>query len=198
MIIPGYRKTILKGIESLRKPSIPKLPAIKAVAAVESAFAGVAISSAVIPSKHWSHIEPLSSKKVTAPTVLANSADYLNSNDALDEAAEHFAFQKAVMEWRNGGKSLIEISSESIISNPVVFASKDTEITQSLSATTASMWHNPFSSHQVISMDDEDSEQVAMPEVQPLPLQQRPLLAEGDLDEAKEHEVNVTRPLVFQ
>ena len=190
----GHRKRILKGIELLRDPtiSVPKLPAI-AVAASLSAV-GVARTTDSTPSvKHWSHIEPISSHSVSSSQALP--AKSMKSSEDLDEAAEQAAFTKAVMEWRNGGSSLVsKTSGDNTLSisekpkNPQIFASKGTVVSESLEGFSKkdSLWHNPFASESSSLADIGEEKELV---VQPLSARGESSLLDDVLDEAKEHEV---------
>jgi len=218
----GHRKTILRGIEALKSGVTPNLSSLAATSTKNK----VEVASTT-KTLHWSHAEPLSSKKVSGGRdILINSADYLTSNEPIDEDAERAAFTKAVMDWRHSGKkestetkvekspvshhysngSELRASSmsyllsaepldeeaegaaftravmewrnsgkEKVDENPVIFGAKSSSDPQG-----SGLWHNPFSG--------EDGPILSQPKTPPLSARGLPSLADGSLDEAKEHE----------
>ena len=194
----GHRKLILKAVESLKitSPStnIPKLPIISPRLEVDgnplksSAAATAAATAAASSKKHWSHLEPLSSNKVkNSNEISINSADYMKSTEELDEIAEREAFTRAVMEWRNSNKTIQPVN-EPIEENPKIFQKEVENET-----VTDTHWHNPFSGpaapSQNISFINE--------EIQPLSARGLKSLADGELDEAKEHEVENSKKIII-
>ena len=192
----GHRKLILKAVESLKitssRTNIPKLPIISPRLEVDgnplksssSSSSAATAAAAASSKKHWSHLEPLSSNKVkNSNEISINSADYMKSTEELDEIAEREAFTRAVMEWRNSNKT-IQPANEPITieENPKIFQ-KEVE-NESLADT---HWHNPFSGPGAPSHDHDIS--FINEEIQPLSARGLKSLADGELDEAKEHEV---------
>lgn len=111
---------------------------------------------------HWSAAPPLSSNEVsgTGTDTPVNLAD-----GVFDEAAQHRAFQQAVMEWRNGGASATATQSSTSAGATLAAAGGEGD----------GMWHNPFAP----SGGDEPKEAGAG---------ERGKLLGGELDEAAEHE----------
>ena len=160
----GHRKTILRGIESLRRgivstnlivsetPVATPSDLENSSSAIREVTSKAAKSNSTV--KHWSHIEPLSSN-VTNLVGLeenhVNSADYLKSFGTVDEESERAAFQQAVMEWRNAGKSSSSFFTSS--NQLLIDSSKNSNVFDSvkIAVTTSSekmgdgsMWKNPF------------------------------------------------------
>ena len=160
----GHRKTILKEIEILRhvndtmssvvsktSEKILNLPHSSSSSAVSKIT-----SEASTPAlNHWSHIEPLASNPAK-PCVFnvnhVNLADSSVFSETLDEEAEHAAFQRAVMAWRNADKSPLSFSpSSSQVPRETTryikkFATTESIVTASLKNSGDSLvWHNPFS-----------------------------------------------------
>ena len=187
----GHRKTILKGIEELRRnkrlalrtssvtsqSSKDTLPRIVAkVAAKETANKSATNDSTQDkspasggPKLHWSELERLSndsSRISDAPSV--TSLSYGN----LDEDAERAAFQAAVMEWRMAGKAsghpVGDRSPRFDEGAPVVGGAEKVLYSSRRSSAEAeneqdSAWHDPFYNHDNIGIDEAKEHEVVLP-----------------------------------
>ena len=193
----GHRKTILKEIENLRHNNCSKsivFPPISEMIPCNSpspAVSEVTLESMKPVMKHWSHIKPLSSSTVN-PCVLdsnfVNLADNVVPSEILDEDAEHAAFQRAVMAWRNADESYSSPSSGRFQTGMTRLKSAENGVSASLeSMGGSSVWQNPFSIKKEVGSADRGITTSAV-EMKFTATSESSSLEEEKLNEEEEHE----------
>ena len=183
----GHRKTILKGIEELRRnkritlrassvssqSSKETLPRIAARVAREEPSKGRSskaeddLPPAGGAKVHWSELELLSND---SSRVSDKPAAIRLSDGALDEDAERAAFQAAVMEWRRAGKAPTQsvlddspkLDKDAEVEERVLYAGRRSLKAEEDDDEARSSWRDPFSSHEEAGVDEAKEHEVAL------------------------------------
>jgi hypothetical protein len=189
----GHRKTLLKSIEELRRAKRIVVRTSSAGSAREAAKI-VKESVTLIPKDdviaepvakvHWSELEPLVDREgPKSPRQI--SVNLLEDDDVIDEEAERAAFQAAVMDWRRGNNNPARAGDAEVRKvdekkserkDKVMEVSKridvrKKELDETGGESDPNLWRNPFPAKEDKTGDKGKG------------------LAQGTLDEAKEHEV---------